>query len=265
MGSDNLLNASAQLTAERMLDSLLIGAALAVFAWVLLRALPRPNSSTRFAAWFTALLATAFLPLVHRPQEFFGNVTPAQRPLISVPGAWALYLFVAWVVITAISLLRVGIGFLELRRLRRGCRTIVKPDPGWQATVARLCPTRRVEILTSDDIHVPTAIGFMRPAIVIPAGLLAQLSIASASADVINPRAEVAFQLLAIQLFTDSPLPGFHTTNCLVYLATKKSPGCTALVKLISGVLRAPSARARCATRRNARQSAFVRKPDRPQ
>ncbi len=178
MGSSSLVNAAAQLTAERMLDSLLIGAALAVFAWVLLRALPRPNSSTRFAVWFTALLATAILPLLHSPQEFVGNVTPSAQPLISVPGAWALYLFVAWVVITAIALLRVGIGFLELRRLRRGCRTIDKADPGWQATVARICPTRRVEILTSDAIHVPTAIGFIRPAIVIPAGLLAQLSAA---------------------------------------------------------------------------------------
>jgi beta-lactamase regulating signal transducer with metallopeptidase domain len=128
--------------------------------------------------WFTALLATAFLPLLHSPVNFFGKVTPAVQPLISVPGAWALYLFVAWAVITAIALLRVGLGFVQLQGIRQSCRGIDKADPGWQATVARLCPTRRVEILTSDVIHVPTAIGFMRPAIVIPAGLLAQLSAA---------------------------------------------------------------------------------------
>src|SRR5512147_500166 len=167
--SANLLNAASQLAAERMLDSLLLGAALAASAWALLRALPRPNSSTRFAVWFAALLATAFLPFVHRPQAFLGKVTPSAQPLISVSGAWALYLSVAWTVITAMALLRVGMGFLELRRLRRGCRTIDNVDPGWQATVARLCPTRRVELLTSDVVYVPTAIGFMRPAIVIPA------------------------------------------------------------------------------------------------
>ena len=104
------------------------------------------------------------------------NRSPAVRPLISLPGAWALYLFGAWAVIAAIALLRVGVGFFELRRLRRGCRTIDKANPDWHATVARLCPARRVEILTSDLIHVPTAIGFIRPAIVIPASLLAQLS-----------------------------------------------------------------------------------------
>jgi beta-lactamase regulating signal transducer with metallopeptidase domain len=178
MGYYSVVNGAAQLAAERMLDSLLIGVALAVFAWGLLRALPRPNSSTRFAVWFTTLLATAFLPLLGNPQGIVGNLPSAVPPLLSVPGAWALYLFAAWMVITAIALLRIGIGFLELRRLRRSCRAIDKADPGWQATVARLCPTRRVEILTSDAIHMPTAIGFIRPAIVIPAGLRAQLSAA---------------------------------------------------------------------------------------
>ena len=171
IGVSNLVNAAAQVTAERMLDALLIGAVLAVFAWVLLRALPRPNSSTRFAVWFTALLATVFLPLFHGPQQAFGHVGPTVQPLISVPGSWALYLFVGWAVLTGIALVRVGLGFLELRRLRRSCRAIESADQSWQVTVARTCPRRRVELLTSDRIHVPTALGFIRPAIVIPAGL----------------------------------------------------------------------------------------------
>jgi len=171
IGVPNLVNAAAQVTAERLLDSLLIGTVLAVFACALLRVLPRPNSSTRFAVWFTALLTTAFLPLFHWPQQSFGHVGPAVQPLISAPGSWALYLFVGWAVLTGIALVRVGLGFLELRRLRRSCRAIESADPCWQATVARACPRRRVELLTSDRIHVPTALGLIRPAIVIPAGL----------------------------------------------------------------------------------------------
>ena len=154
-----------------ILISLFVGGALAVFAWSLLRVLPRPNSATRFAVWFTALLATAFLPLLHGPKEFLGTLAPAAQPLISVPASWACYLFLAWSTITAIALLRVSFGFVELRRLRRCCRAIEPPDPAWQATIARLCPARRVEILTSDRIQVPTALGFLRPAVVIPAAL----------------------------------------------------------------------------------------------
>ncbi len=176
IGSYSLLNAMAQLSAERLLISLFIGVALAVFAWSLLRVLPRPNSATRFAVWFTALLATAFLPLFHGPKEFLGTLAPAAQPLISVPASWALYLFLAWIAITAIALLRVSFGFVELRRLRRGCRAIQPLDPAWHATIARLCPARCVEILTSDRIQVPTAVGFLRPAVIIPAALLAQLS-----------------------------------------------------------------------------------------
>jgi beta-lactamase regulating signal transducer with metallopeptidase domain len=165
------LNAAAQITAERMIDSLLIGLALAVFAWMLLRVIPRPNSATRFAVWLTTLIATAFLPLFD-----IGSLAPATRPLISFPATWALYLALAWSVIAALALLRVGAGLLELRRLRRTCRPIHHGDPAWQDTIARLCPGRRVEILTSDRIHVPTALGFIRPAVIIPTGLREQLS-----------------------------------------------------------------------------------------
>ena len=172
----HLLNAAAQVTAERIINSLLIGLALAASAWTLLRALPRPNSATRFAVWFIALLATAFLPFLEAPHAFVGHLAPAMRPLISVPLSWAIYLAHAWSVIAGLALLRVGVGFFELRRIRRSCRPIANADPAWQATRERVCPRRQVEILTSDLIHVPTALGFIRPAIILPSSLLEQLS-----------------------------------------------------------------------------------------
>jgi bla regulator protein blaR1 len=174
--SYELLNAAAQFAAERMVDSLLVGLALAVFAFVLLRLLPRPNSATRFAVWFTALLATAFLSSLGSPRQLVANLAPAPRPWISVPSTWALYLASAWAIGAGLAMLRVVVGYFELRRLRRSCRPINNADPAWQATVDRLWPERRVEILTSDRIHVPTALGFLRPAVIIPASLLDQLS-----------------------------------------------------------------------------------------
>ena len=49
------LNAIAQLSAERIMDSLLLGLILTGFAAVLLRAVGRLNSGTRFAVWFSVL------------------------------------------------------------------------------------------------------------------------------------------------------------------------------------------------------------------
>jgi beta-lactamase regulating signal transducer with metallopeptidase domain len=179
--SHEMLNAVAQVSAERMVESLMIGIALAVFAWALLRVLPRQNSATRFALWFAALIATAILPFctsASKASNIIQTATPSARPLISVPGSWALCLFGFWALFATIALTRIAVGFLELRRVRRQCQAIEDGGEGWREMVGRACPARRVEILTSDRIHVPTAIGFFHPAVVIPARLLTELSAA---------------------------------------------------------------------------------------
>src|SRR5208282_4557902 len=68
------LHAVAQFSAERMLNSLVEGMAIALFAWLLLQVISsqkpqlrnsgRQNSGTRFAVWFLALLAITALPFV---------------------------------------------------------------------------------------------------------------------------------------------------------------------------------------------------------
>jgi len=47
----------AQMSVERLLNCVLEGIVIALFAWGLLRLLGRRNSGTRFAVWFCALLA----------------------------------------------------------------------------------------------------------------------------------------------------------------------------------------------------------------
>src|SRR5271155_1085417 len=92
----------AQIFAERMLNGTLEGMAIALFGWVLLRALGRQNSNTRFAVWFSALMGIAMLPL-------FGNMTlgvPVARATQSafrLPMSWAVDIFVAWAVIAGVG------------------------------------------------------------------------------------------------------------------------------------------------------------------
>ena len=47
----------AQVGVERVINSLPEGLLIALFAWAVLRLLPKQNSRTRFAVWFLALLA----------------------------------------------------------------------------------------------------------------------------------------------------------------------------------------------------------------
>ncbi len=49
------LESLAQLSAERILNCAAEGMVIALLAWLVLRALGRQNSGTRFAVWFAAL------------------------------------------------------------------------------------------------------------------------------------------------------------------------------------------------------------------
>jgi beta-lactamase regulating signal transducer with metallopeptidase domain len=173
------LQALAQVFAERMLNSIVQGIAIALFGWMLLRLLGRQNSSTRFAVWFSALIAIAALP-------FFANMTGsnatavalAPRSAIWLPSRWALDIFLLWVVIASAGLARIGFGFWRLRKLRRSCTEIppLSLDSLLWNTLHEFRSIRRLTICTSNQVRVPTAVGFLEPLIVIPSWALEELS-----------------------------------------------------------------------------------------
>jgi beta-lactamase regulating signal transducer with metallopeptidase domain len=177
------IQALAQIFTEKMLNSVVQGVIIALFGWTLLRFLGRQNSSTRFAVWFSALIAIAALP-------FFASVSlnmnagnaaalaAAPRPAIWLPGRWAIDIFLLWSVIAGAGLLRIGFGFWRLQKLRRSC-TEISPlalDSLLQDTLKEFHSLRRLTICTSKQVRVPTAMGFLKPLIVLPSWALEELS-----------------------------------------------------------------------------------------
>jgi beta-lactamase regulating signal transducer with metallopeptidase domain len=180
MTAANFLNLNlqslAELSAERIINCTAEGMIIALLAWVLLRAVGPRNSGTRFAVWFAALLGVAALPL-------FGNWAASgaeltKRSEISLPAAWALYVFAAWALVAFMGLLRVGVGFWHLHRLRKKCVPVdvAALDPLLQKTLAEFDSSRAVKLCVSDDLRVPTAIGFTKPLVVIPSWTMQELS-----------------------------------------------------------------------------------------
>lgn len=169
----------AQFAVGRFLNSLPEGLLIALFAGVMLRLLPRQNSGTRFAVWFVALLAVAALP-------FIGGTTGGRtllaaggmRPVITLPGGWGIFLFLAWVLAAFVAVLRLLIGLWRLRQLRRSCVAIdgTKLDGAIGKALADFAAARSVTLATSERMSVPTAIGFFRPMIVIPGWALRELT-----------------------------------------------------------------------------------------
>jgi bla regulator protein blaR1 len=72
----------------------------------------------------------------------------------------------------------VGIGFWHLHRLRKSCVPVdvAALSPILRKTLAEFDSSRVVKLCTSDQLRVPTAIGFMEPLVVIPTWTMRELS-----------------------------------------------------------------------------------------
>jgi beta-lactamase regulating signal transducer with metallopeptidase domain len=185
------LSSLAQLSAERIVNCTAEGVVIALLAWLLLRAIGPRNSGTRFAVWFAALLGIAALPLFGNWAATSGEV--AKRSEITLPVSWALYIFAAWALVAAVGLLRVGIGFGRLGRLRKSCLPleVTALDPVLQKTLAEFDSSRTVTLCVSDDLRVPTAIGFTKPLVVVPSWTMRELSTSELNAILLHELAHL--------------------------------------------------------------------------
>ena len=158
---------------EGLLYSAIAGTLLASAVWSLLRLFPRRNSRTSFAIWFSTLLATALLPLMRLP-SFDGANSAGGHALVTVSTAWAWYVFLAWAGGASIGLLRVALATVQLRRMRAEAVAVdLKTlDADLRALMEDFQRYRKVSVLVSQRLEVPTAIGFYKPAIILPAWLL---------------------------------------------------------------------------------------------
>lgn len=167
----------ATLIFERLLFCLTAGTALIVILWVVLRLLPVRNSHTRFAVWFSAMLAIVVLPLAFTSslRWFISSASGGSaHPLVTVPTFWAEWIVLGWVLLVLLGFARIAFGLWQLRRLRRSCSELDIQALGPQAKeiLATVEPGRRVLLLVSEQLEIPTAIGFVRPAIILPAWML---------------------------------------------------------------------------------------------
>jgi beta-lactamase regulating signal transducer with metallopeptidase domain len=197
----------AQISVERMINALPEGFLIAFFAWVLLRVLRKQNSGTRFAVWFLALLTVAALPVLggFGAERFggeqgralmaagmssvaaWGNSWGSMRPVITIPGRWALLVFLAWALGASVAMLRLAAGLWRLRQLRLSCTAIAAADldPAVRKTVdaigasgavaSQSVASKSITIATSDWVRVPAAIGFWKRTIVLPAWAVREL------------------------------------------------------------------------------------------
>lgn len=139
-----------------------------------LRIIPQKSSRTTFVIWFSALLASVFLPLVGANWSRAVGAFGGARAAITLPVSAALYIVVVWAVVAFAGLVRVLAGVWQLRRLRQTCEPICVSQLGPELgkIVDDFIRVRPVLILSSHAVQVPTAVGFVKPAVIIPAWML---------------------------------------------------------------------------------------------
>jgi len=161
-------------TSQRLLFSAVGGTLLAAAVWLLLQLFPKRDSRTNFAVWFSTLLATALLPVLSFYLEQ-RSAAPSNAPAVfTISSSFASYLFIIWAVIALAGLARVVLATFQLRGLRSHAEPVdVESLPAdIRPLIDDAQESRPVSVLVSERLEVPTAIGFRKPAVILPAWML---------------------------------------------------------------------------------------------
>lgn len=176
MMEPNSLGTVASAGAKMLADSIVVGSVAAVLAGGLNLLFRDRGAAIRFTVLMVAVTATASLPALRLWLADTGALSSI-TPLVHFAGSWVAWLIGVWATIATILLVRVAIGVWSLRQLRNQAS---KPGLSLSTELAEAaktyCPSRRIEMLISPDATVPAAIGFLRPAVILPRWVVEEMS-----------------------------------------------------------------------------------------
>lgn len=176
---------------------------LAVFAlvWIVLKLFRRATAATRHAVWLTTLLIVAALPFANlspllrlnaptiseqdiSESEFAGPLpepvsaalaepapenTSKRRWEVSAPAQLGIALLAVWAVLALIRFAGLGRQLLLLRRIKTEAMPAAPLLAGaFSETAADLRVKRGAQLLISRQIAAPMAVGFFKPAVLLP-------------------------------------------------------------------------------------------------
>ena len=156
------------------------GLLLAAAAALCLRLLPTLTAAARSLVWLMVAAFAVLLPFTQTPTPRALETHALPQALhLYIDSRWTLLIAAVWLIASLIRAVQLAAGALALRRLARTATPIAAPD----ACAAILAESRRVEsqpaqLCTSAEVDRPSVLGFFRPRILLPAGLLDTLSAA---------------------------------------------------------------------------------------
>jgi len=168
-----------------LLNGLWQGALIVLVAYAITALMRRDEAATRYAVWYAALTALVVVPpltLWHPDQQLpmlepiriaAGTTARVATNATDLVGAWLVAL---WCIGCSSFLLRLGWSYMRIRAILRDASPAPEFDP---------------LVVTSDELAMPIAAGFIAPRIVIPAQLAASLERADLERIVAHERAHI--------------------------------------------------------------------------
>jgi beta-lactamase regulating signal transducer with metallopeptidase domain len=165
-------------------NGIIEGLALAVLLWFALRLTPRAAAATRYGLCGLALAFVALLPLAQGWLPRLGAPVAARvasgHPsgvVTLTAGAWLIWLLGAWALGSLALMARVVWGLVALQGLKRRALSAPEHIALRFEEIMRACPgRRRARVLVSEEVNGPMAAGVVKPAVVLPAYLVEELS-----------------------------------------------------------------------------------------
>ncbi len=179
-GTGEVFRAIGQFSSEYLVECFAVGTLIALGAALMIRLLPRQNSGTRFALWFSVLVGIAVLPALVGSGTLSAEnaAASAVRAYLELPASWAMFTFLAWAGVAGVLLFRVAVALRQVGSLRAASRPIDAADlpDSIRQVLQQSCSRRNVTICRSDRVSVPVAVGLFKPAVLLPDWLLQEMT-----------------------------------------------------------------------------------------
>ena len=167
--------------AEALIASVWQGLCLTALAWISLKLASGLRASTRFILWSIVFVLIALLPFFSLTSALL-MTHPLSEAAESTSGftlhlnnAWAYALQGLWLLASLFSVTKLVWSGLQMRTLLRNSVPVAALNEEIRSLLER--PGKRpVELRLSQEVDAPSAVGFFRPAVVVPASLWSELS-----------------------------------------------------------------------------------------
>jgi beta-lactamase regulating signal transducer with metallopeptidase domain len=174
---DPLLHAASRVSAYaagNLISAVWEGAILAVGVALCLRLMPRLSAASRSVIWMNAFF---LLVLLHVLPAFRGNDAESgiAAGRVSLDWRWSLAIAGVWAVLSLWRAAELIVSAVRLHGLAKRARTL-EGDATLRALLATRPGGRVAELCTSDEVARPSVLGFFKPRVLLPPGLVEKLT-----------------------------------------------------------------------------------------